>query len=505
VTGRFQVLCKPGTLRGRITLANVAFLAAGLAMAGVASLVAMYMLLIGEIDDGLHASQNGLERTSLTADGLRKLCTMSGLVENSRESREAVRAFDQDLFVILDQHGRAVDACLGDAVPSNAERARLAAAVTDPKTLGASGDAATVSTGGDYYRVAVARLDDGSMVVKGVRLNGVRRAVFHLLLVEAVVGALLLGLLAFGSLRAVRRRLRPLEDMVETASAIAEGDLSRRVPPARKAGDEVDALSVALNTMLHQIEQALLTSEDAAGRLRQFVADASHELRTPLATVRGYLELYDKRMLDAADRDRALRRVSAEAERMSRLVDELLSLARLDHRPALRLRPVDLRQLVRDGVADLRAQQPQRPVLVECDAGEVVEVRGDEAKLRQVIGNLLGNVRIHTPADTPVTVEIRADAAGSAVLRVTDSGPGMREEDAARVFDRFFRADPDRSRATGGTGLGMSIVEAVVHAHDGSVTVDTAPGKGLTVRVVLPAQTGVPISDKTHTLNAQPS
>jgi two-component system OmpR family sensor kinase len=293
--------------------------------------------------------------------------------------------------------------------------------------------------------------------------------------------------------------------MVETASAIAEGDLSRRVPPARKAGDEVGALSVALNTMLHQIEQALLTSEDAAGRLRQFVADASHELRTPLATVRGYLELYDKRMLDAADRDRALRRVSAEAERMSRLVDELLSLARLDHRPALRLRPVDLRQLVRDGVADLRAQQPQRPVLVECDAGEVVEVRGDEAKLRQVIGNLLGNVRIHTPADTPVTVEIRADAAGSAVLRVTDSGPGMREEDAARVFDRFFRADTDRSRATGGTGLGMSIVEAVVHAHDGSVTVDTAPGKGLTVRVVLPAQTGVPISDKTHTLNAQPS
>jgi two-component system OmpR family sensor kinase len=244
--------------------------------------------------------------------------------------------------------------------------------------------------------------------------------------------------------------------------------------------------------MLHQIEQALLTSEDAASRLRQFVADASHELRTPLATVRGYLELYEKRMLDDRERDRALLRVAAESERMSRLVDELLALARLDHRPALRLRPVDLRRLVHDGVADLSAQQPRRPVRVECDGSGPVEVRGDEAKLRQVIGNLLGNVRIHTPTDTPVTVEVRADGAGSAVLRVSDSGPGMRGEDAARVFDRFFRADPDRSRATGGTGLGMSIVEAVVHAHDGSVAVDTAPGRGLTVCVTLPAQTRIP-------------
>jgi two-component system OmpR family sensor kinase len=190
-------------------------------------------------------------------------------------------------------------------------------------------------------------------------------------------------------------------------------------------------------------------------------------------------------MLDAEESERALTRVASESERMSRLVDELLSLARLEHRPALRLRAVDLRELVHDGVADLRAQQPQRPVNVTCAGDGPVEVRGDEAKLRQVVGNLLGNVRVHTPAESPVTVGLLSRS-GDAVLSITDTGPGMREEDASRVFDRFFRADPDRARATGGSGLGMSIVEAVVHAHDGAVAVDTAPGAGLTVRVTLP-------------------
>jgi two-component system OmpR family sensor kinase len=501
----------PRTLRGRITLANVALLAAGLVLAGIASLVGMYTLLVGEIDDSLHASQAGLERTSLTADSLRRLCTTAGLVESSSTNRDTITAFDQDLFVILDPHGRTIDACLGQAVPATAERARLTGAVSNPGALATSGDAATVSTGGDYYRVAVARLDDGSMVVKGMRLNGVIRAVFHLFIVEAVVGILLLGLLATGSLRAVRRRLRPLEQMVETASAIAGGELSRRVPEADKASAEVDQLSVALNTMLHQIEQALLTSEDAAARLRQFVADASHELRTPLATVRGYLELYQKCMLDAEESERALTRVAAESERMSRLVDELLSLARMEHRPALWLRAVDLRELVHDGVADLRAQQPQRPVSVTCPGDGPVEVRGDEAKLRQVVGNLLSNVRVHTPAESPVTVGLLSRS-GDAVLSITDTGPGMREEDASRVFDRFFRADPDRARATGGSGLGMSIVEAVIHAHDGAVAVETAPGAGLTVRVTLPVAANnevpgheVPDPGKAHTLNTQSS
>jgi two-component system OmpR family sensor kinase len=242
----------------------------------------------------------------------------------------------------------------------------------------------------------------------------------------------------------------------------------------------VNQLRTALNAMLQETERI-------NGQLRQFVADASHELRTPLASIRGYLQLHERGMLDSEEERRAYERIAAESERMGHLVDELLALARLDRRPAPRPHPVDLARLVADGVADLRAQQPERPVATETD--QAVVVRGDEALLRQLVGNLLSNVRVHTPPDSLVTVSAHVRR-GEAVLRVADNGPGMAPEDAARVFDRFFRADPDRARATGGSGLGMSIVQAVVEAHDGSVELDTAPGEGLTVIARLPLGTG---------------
>jgi len=404
--------------------------------------------------------------------------------------------------------------------------------------------AVNVKSGESEYRVVALRLSDGTIVVNGIRMTGVKHAIGKLLIAESAVGVVLLGLLAAGSLTAARRRLSPLEDMVETASAIAEGDLSRRIGTARHGSSEVEQLSSSLNAMLQQIETGLTESERATAQLRQFLADASHELRTPLASVRGYLQLYEKGMLDAEEKDRALTRVSAEALRMSRLVDELLALARLEDPPPLTLRPVDLCCLVRDAAADLAAQQPERPMtLLLPDLGDPLLpcAEGDEAGLRQVVGNLLANVRVHTPASSPVTIEVTARtgagaAAGSAPtatgtaawtatkpaagtntatkpaagtgtatptgtapagpgtgtgtelrLRITDTGPGLAPEDAARAFDRFFRADPDRARDTGGAGLGMSIVQAVVHAHHGTVTLDTTPGQGLTVEVTLPA------------------
>jgi two-component system OmpR family sensor kinase len=475
---------RPRSLRGRFTIANVAFLAVGLLLAAAASIAATYMVLIGEIDDSLKSSQSSIEQASLDTDGLRQLCTLANLFGSSNGSAVA-RAFAQDLLIVLDRHGRPAAMCENGATPIDAEQRALAAALPDPQKL-ARGGAATVHSGTRKYRVVAVRLADGTVVVKGVRLSGVEHAVSRLLIVEGCVGVVLLALLAAGSLTAARRRLSPLEDMVETASAISEGDLSRRVPVPtdRHGSEEVEQLSGSLNAMLQQIETALTDSERAGAQLRQFLADASHELRTPLASVRGYLQLYEKGMLDADEKERALGRVSAEALRMSRLVDELLALARLDDRPALRFGPVDLAGLVRETAADLAVQQPERPITLRlCEDAAAL---GDEAGLRQVVGNLLGNVRVHTPADAPVTVEVAAHGSDEVRLSVSDGGPGLAADDAERVFDRFFRAAPDRARDTGGAGLGMSIVHALVQAHHGSVTLETSPGAGLTVRVTLP-------------------
>ena len=277
----------------------------------------------------------------------------------------------------------------------------------------------------------------------------------------------------------VRRRMQPLEAMVETSSAIADGDLTRRVPSSHRPTQEVEQLRLALNSMLQQVESAHRTRERSAAQLRRFVGDASHELRTPLAAIRGYLQLYDKGMLtDPVERRRAWDRMNGEADRMGRLVDELLTLARLDQRPELRLRAVDLSRLVRDAAGDLRAQQPGRPVTVEADGALLVQA--DESGLRQVLGNLVGNVTTHTPADAPVRIAL-VRAGGVVRLSVADRGPGLGEEDAARVFDRFFRAG-----GGAGSGLGMAIVQGVVTAHGGSVAVRTAPGEGLDVTVTLP-------------------
>ncbi|WP_328468324.1 sensor histidine kinase [Streptomyces sp. NBC_00448] len=510
---------RPHSLRGRFTIANVLFLAVGLVLAAAASIAATYVVLVGEIDDSLKSSQSTMAHASLDASGLRQLCTLADVLGGKGGGSAVARTFQQDLLIVLDPHGRPATICQNGATPVDAEQRSLAAALPDPRKL-AGGGAVTVHGGGRKYRVVGVGLADGTIVVRGMRLSGVDHAVGELLIVEGCVGVVLLALLAAGSLTAARRRLSPLEDMVETASAISEGDLSRRVPEptARHGSEEVEQLSGSLNAMLQQIETALTDSERATAQLRQFLADASHELRTPLASVRGYLQLYEKGMLDADEQDRALRRVSAEALRMSRLVDELLALARLDDRPALRLGPVDLACLVREAAADLAAQQPERPLTIRVlaapeagapaavtpgvadasapDAGvadaeaadaDLPPVLGDEAGLRQIIGNLLGNVRVHTPADAPVTVEVAAHGTDEVRLSVSDRGPGLAPADARRVFDRFFRAAPDRARDTGGAGLGMSIVHALVQAHHGEVTVRTAPGRGLTVEVTLPA------------------
>jgi two-component system OmpR family sensor kinase len=285
----------------------------------------------------------------------------------------------------------------------------------------------------------------------------------------------------------VRRGLRPVDSMIATAGAIAGGDLSRRVDhPADNT--ELGRLGTALDEMLTQLEAAFAERTASENRLKRFAADASHELRTPITAIRGYAELYLKGGLaERESLDRAMARIEGESTRMGRLVEDLLVLARLDQQRPLDRVPVDLRQLVLDAAADHSAMGDDWPLTVSADVP--LPVVGDESGLRQVLGNLLANARTHTPAGTAVQLSASTSADGGwAVVVVADAGPGIPAEHLDRIFERFNRGDPSRARATGGAGLGLSIVAAMVAAHGGTVDAANAadhPGAVITVRLPL--------------------
>ncbi len=250
--------------------------------------------------------------------------------------------------------------------------------------------------------------------------------------------------------------------------------------PERHPATEVGRLGSSFNRMVTQVQSAFTAREASEQRLRRFVADASHELRTPLTSIRGFAELYRQgAVTESADVARLLGRIEDEAKRLGLLVEDLLALARLDEQRPLRVEDVDLAVLAADAVHDAQAVQPERHLILDVPGPLVV--RGDEARLRQVVGNLLAKALQRTPADAAVHVRLRSEP-GAAVLEVADAGPGMTAKTASRVFERFYRADASRTRASGGSGLGLSIVASLVQAHGGRVELDTAPGQGATFR-----------------------
>lgn len=338
------------------------------------------------------------------------------------------------------------------------------------------------------WRFIAGRLTDGrATFAVGVPLRPVDQTVHRFAILATTIG--LLTLLATGTLGwfATRRAFRPLRRIEDVAAAIAAGDLTRRVP-VRTSHDEVASLSDSLNLMLSRVEQSFGVQEASEVRMRQFVADASHELRTPLATVRGYAELYRQgAVTDPDDVRTAMGRIEGEAARMSGLVDDLLLLARLDDQRPLELRDVDLLVLAAEAAHDARARAPHRTITLRGLGGELapVVVRGDDARLRQVLGNLVSNALMHTADAVPVEVRVGHDQ-GMAVLEVRDHGAGIDPAAAERVFERFYRADKARSRARGGSGLGLAIVAAIVAQHHGQVSVHETEGGGATFRVELP-------------------
>jgi two-component system OmpR family sensor kinase len=353
-----------------------------------------------------------------------------------------------------------------------------------PVTIG------SVNHSGVQWRAMTVRGPGGELTTVAIDLSDVQSTVRALTYAQVGIGLAVLLVLGVAGFAVVHRSLRPLVEVEQTAAAIAAGQLDRRVPE-RDPRTEVGRLSLALNGMLTQIQAALAASEASAeqarsseDRMRRFITDASHELRTPLTTIRGFAELY--RQGAANDVEMLMNRIESESSRMGLLVEDLLLLARLDAQRPLDRRRVDLLALATDAVHDARSIAPKRDINMEVfDGPGTPEVLGDEPRLRQVLGNLMANALQHTPENSGVTVRV-GTADDRAVLEVCDEGPGMSAEDAHRVFERFYRADSSRARTSGGSGLGLSIVDSLVYAHGGTVSVTTAPGHGCRFKVSLP-------------------
>jgi two-component system OmpR family sensor kinase len=456
------------SLRARLLLAVIALAAVGLVVADVVTYSSLRSFLVDRADRSLDDNAHSLREPDF------------------RRGRPAPPGVAVEIRSLS---GTTVLATLPSApVPGRGAPSPRFPATIDPPSDAAGRDRARYFTvpgeeGGERYRVR-ASIEPGAtaMLVVAASLRDADSTLDRLLLIELIVTALVLaGIVALG-LWTVRLGLRPLDAIGETAAAIGAGDLSRRVERADER-TEVGRLGLALNAMLAQIESAFGAREESERKLRRFVADASHELRTPLAAVRAYAELFTRGASERPDDlARSMAGISRESERMSLLVDDLLLLARLDEGRPLELRPVELDDLVSEAVETAQAVEPERPIELEVDPAVVL---GDRDRLRQIVDNLLANVRSHTPPGTPARVTVRREN-GTAEIAVADSGPGLDAEQVAHLFERFYRADASRARASGGVGLGLAIVLAVAEAHGGSVAARSEPGHGATFEIVLP-------------------
>jgi len=362
-------------------------------------------------------------------------------------------------------------------------------ALNDPRVVNGTLFTVTSTDGEMRWRVVPGQLRDGSATFAvAVPLRGVDTTIQQMLRFAILIGLAVIASCALLGWFGVRRAFRPLAQIEDTAAGIAGGDLTRRIPePTSK--DEVASLARSLNAMLAQIEQSFAVREASEERMRQFVADASHELRTPLAAVRGYAELFRQGAVTKPDDVAgAMRRIEDEAIRMGGLVEDLLLLTRLDSQRPLEKGPVDLTVLAADAVQDARALDSTRQVRLVGLSGDLqpTTIEGDEARLRQVVTNLVGNAVNHTPQGTAIEIAVGSDA-GRAKLEVRDHGDGVDPVKARKVFERFYRADASRVRGNGGgNGLGLAIVAAIVSAHGGRVGVAATPGGGATFVVDLP-------------------
>lgn len=455
------------SLRARLVALTVLLLAVGLTLSNTALILALRGPLVERVDAELRPLSQLVSHLPPT------------LFATLRDRLPATAAVPEDdlvteVYIAYLRPDGSIEASAGSSGPDISD-------IPSPGT--------PVELGG--WRVFVTPRADpaqGSVLV-AASLSAVDETVGEMRTRALLIGAGVLAVLAVLGWFAVRAGLRPLRRIEHTAADIARGELSHRVPMTAGPSTEVGRLTLALNGMLSQIEAGFAVRAHSEERMRRFVADVSHELRTPLASIRGFSELYRMGALpEPADVDRTMARIDSEAARMASLVEDLLLLAQLDEALPLQREELDLRILAADAIHDLRALAPDRPTsLTGPDGGPIgaARVYADEARLRQVMTNLVGNAIRHTPPEGAIRIGV-GTVDDHAVIEVADTGPGMSAEEAAQVFDRFYRADTSRSRATGGgAGLGLSIVASLVSAHGGRIEVDTAPNAGATFRVIL--------------------
>ena len=462
------------SIRARLVLGMVLLVSVGLAVTNVSGIVLLRSYLVERVDRQVGAIAPNVE-VSPPPDVPKNLCA------NPRDPQGLRSDF---LLLVLDSDG--ATACslgpdLGAAAPS-----------LDGVDLAGTDEIRTLpSIDGDTRWRVRSSYDQSAdqTVVLAVSLADADATVSRLTGLSLLISVIVLMCTAVAAWVIARIGLQPLGSIEETAERIAAGDLSERVPSYRQR-TEVGRLAHALNGMLSQIEQAFSARTESEARLRRFVSDASHELRTPVAAIRGHAEMWRTGISD--DLETIMSRIESESLRMGDLVDDLLLLARLDQSRPLEQEPVDVLTLATDAVIDTQALQPDRRVTLSADPGDTPPVViGDQARLRQVLANLLTNALAHTPVTSPIEVTVRAGGPHVEVS-VRDAGPGMPAEVMAKVFDRFYRVDPARTRAHGGTGLGLAIVKSLTEAHGGVARCDSTVQTGTTFTIILPLAPNTP-------------
>jgi two-component system OmpR family sensor kinase len=482
------------SLQSRLVLGVVLLTSAGFVLSSVVAQHALRSYLLEQVDNGLLTlSGSSLPRVAEAgiAHDPDDLATNRGNGHGQNNSAPAVRTPLQRIptstsVTLLDAAGTVVGAVGGDL--NIAPVTDYLGGITPTEAASHHGDAFTIKAdGGDFRAVALVLPNKAGTVVAAQSLSELDKTVKKLGFFFLLIGLLLITLVAIASRIVIKIGMRPLEAVEETAEQIAAGDLSARMPDANPR-TEVGRLVASLNSMLARIEGAFDARTQSEDKLRRFVADASHELRTPLTAIRGFSELYRQGAVAGEEPTRELLgRIEGESKRMGSLVEDLLLLARLDQAREMESKPVNLESVVESAVASARAAGPDHPVSF-TPATEDLFTLGDEARIHQVLANLLANARTHTPAGTAIDVSLMQDVDGIRIA-VRDNGPGLSLDDQKKIFERFYRADPSRVRVDGeGSGLGLSIVDAVMSAHGGTVTVQSELGKGATFTLFFPVE-----------------
>jgi two-component system, OmpR family, sensor kinase len=460
------------SLRNRLTIGVLVLSAIGFVGAGVGSQALLRDYLINQVDEQLLSVIAGtserLDRAGIERDNDDDPATARAVTPLNRVPTSIS-------VTVLDPFGNLIGGIGGDF--NSNQITDYVKGLLPGKVAEYGSKPFTIEAPGSDFRVATTVLPSslGSVIV-AQSLADFDKTTRQIGSVFLIIGSFVLLFIAFASRQVIKVGMRPLERIEETAEKIAAGDLSARLDNF-EPDTEVGRLSTSLNIMLSRIEEAFDARMRSEDKLRRFVADASHELRTPLTAIRGFAELHRQGAVpDGEKTNELIARIEKESMRMGYLVEDLLMLARMDQSRELEINDVNLSELVQEAVTSAQAAGPDHTITTSIDSG--VTTKGDGDKIYQVVTNLLANARTHTPAGTAINVSVRKDGADSLII-VADHGPGLSTQDQARIFERFYRVDASRQRnSKEGSGLGLSIVDAVMRAHGGEVTVASELGKG---------------------------